>query len=121
MKNRQKAEYTVTEERTLWLHVVVTTDGPNTTVYFTHVAELDIPSSPASGSRSRATAISGGSDWELVASPNAPKAAITPKPREAAKTPQQTWHIKVNLAAIGISFVDRRPREVCKRLKLGWS
>ena len=103
MRRIQIDDYTVSEERTLWLHSVVTTDGPNTTVYLTHVEQCDSPG------RSRAPAISGGSDWELVPSPQVP---VVPKPDEKTITMKRTFHIKLSLAAIGISFVDHRPREV---------
>ena len=99
MKRRKKAGYQVTEEETLWMHSVISTDGPNTTVYLTHAEEI-----------TSATSESSDSDWELVSVPR-----VAPKPQEAVTAAKQTWHVKLNLSAVGISCVDHRPREVRER------
>ena len=103
-KRRQTDGYNIAEAGTLWLHSVIYSDGPNTIVYLTHVDEIN-----------SVTSESGDSDWEIVSA-----VSEIPKPLDvpaatAVTAAKETWHVKVNLSAVGISCVDRRPREVRAR------
>ena len=105
-KRRQAVGYNVAEAGTLWMHSVIFTDGPNTIVYLTHDDEMN-----------SVTSESGDSDWEIVSASAVP---VVPKPLDvstaaAVTAAEHTWHVKVNLPAVGISCVDRRPREVRAR------
>ena len=92
----------------LWLHSVVNTDGPNIVIHLTALPPEvpEIVGSPlrlgASSSSLTSSVESGGDSSARIHKPTRWQQAV----------PKQTFHLQVSLAAIGISFVDSRPREV---------
>ena len=101
------------QRRKLWLHSVVSTDGPNATIHLTALPP-EIPQtvgSPAASNSSTPVVHCAQRGCEL--SPCAHKKTTRPQ-----AVPKRTLNFQLNLAEVGISFVDHRPREVCKRLEL---
>ena len=95
----------------LWLHSVVKTDGPNVVIHLTALPPEvpNIVGSPRRVGTSSKAINSGMKTAETTLETLAP----TDNPTQSQQgMPKQTFHLQLNLAAVGISFVDRRPREV---------
>ena len=92
----------------LWLHSVVKTDGPNVVIHLTALPP-EVPNIVGSPLRARASRKTINSGTKAADPKLAPADNLM---QSQTGMPKQTVHLQLNLSAVGISFVDRRPREV---------